>query len=100
MRYLVITKPRGNFPPAMAPTILKATKTWVNARLTDRSLEYFHAFPVGGGAGVANVDSHEALMKMLRESPAFPFTETELHPLVDFNQSMDSAIDLFQKMAG
>jgi hypothetical protein len=37
---------------------------------------------------------------MLRESPAFPFTETEIHPLVDFNQSLDSAIEVFQKMAG
>jgi hypothetical protein len=100
MKYLVIVKPRGNVPPAMAPNILKATKAWVNARLADGSLGYFDGFPVGGGAGVANVDSHEVLMKMLRESPAFPFTETEVHPLVDFNRSVDSAIEMFQKMPG
>jgi hypothetical protein len=100
MKYLFTTKPRGNLPPAVAPAVLKATKAWVNARIADRSLDFFYAFPVGGGAGVVNVDSHEALMKMVRDSPAFPFTETELHPLVDFNQSMDSALELFQKMVG
>ena len=100
MKFLFMTKPRGNFPPAAAGNILKATKAWVNARHADRSLEYFYAFPAGGGAGVVNVDSNEALMKMLRDSPAFPFTETEIHPLVDFNQSMDSAIAMFERMAG
>jgi hypothetical protein len=100
MKYLVISKPRGNLPPAMAVNILGGTKAWVNARIKDKSLEYFYAFTIGGGAGIANADSHEGLMKMMRENPAFPFTETDVHPLVDFNPSMESAIQMFQKMAG
>jgi len=100
MKYLVIAKPRGNAPPAVLPTVLKATKAWVNARIADKSLDYFHGFPIGGGAGVANADSHEAMMQLLRSSPSFPFTETEVHPLVDLNASIDSAIAIFEKMAG
>jgi hypothetical protein len=99
MKYLVISKPRGNLPPAMAANILTATKAWINARIKDRSVEYFYAFTIGGGVGVANADSHEALMKNIRENPAFPFVETEVQPLVDFNESVDSAVRMFQKMA-
>jgi muconolactone delta-isomerase len=100
MKYLVISKPRGNVPPAMAVNMLKATKTWVNARIKDRSLEHFYAFTIGGGVGVVNADSNDALMKTLRQNPAFPFVETEVHPLVDFNESIDVGIQMFEKMAG
>ena len=99
MKYLVVSKPRGNLPPAMAPNILKGAKAWVNAGIKNRSVEYFYAFPTGGGVGVANADSHEALMKTMRENPAFPFLDMEVHPLVDFNESIDSAVQMFQKMA-
>lgn len=83
MKYLVIARPRGNLPPDRAVDVLRGTKEWLAA---------------GGGVGVANADSHEASMRQIRENPAFPFTETEVHPLVDINQSLDSAIQVFQKM--
>ena len=69
MKYLVISKPRGNLPPTMAANILTATKAWINARIKDRSVEYFYAFTIGGGVGVANADSHEALILVANSYP-------------------------------
>ena len=47
---------------------------------------------------VTTADSHEALMDRLREFPLFPFVDWDVRPLVDINQSLDSAIQLFQRM--
>ena len=99
MKYLVTAAPRGNFPPGGAVPILKAGKEWIGAGLKSKRIESFYGFAEGGGTGVVNADSHDDLMKQLRENPLFPFTETTVRPLVDINQSLDSAIQMFQKMA-
>ena len=58
-----------------------------------------HGFPEGGGVAVTNADSHEDLMASMREFPLFPFVEWQVHPLVDINRSLDSAIEMFRSMA-
>ena len=100
MKYLTISKPRGNIPPDMAAGIFKAGKEWIDVRLKDGTLDFVHGFPQGGGVAVANADSHEALMARMREFPLFPFVDQEVHPLVDINKSLDSAIEMFQRMTG
>ncbi len=47
----------------------------------------------------ANADSHEDLMNTGRDFPLFPFVEWEIRPLVDINKSLDSAVQMFQRMA-
>ena len=99
MKYLTVTRPRGNIPPEAAVGIFQAGKEWLNARVADGTLDVVHSFPAGGGVSIANADSHEALMDRMREFPLFPFVEGEVHPLVDINRSLDSAIQMFQRMA-
>ena len=98
MKYLTITSPRGNLAPEIAGGVFQAGKEWLNAGVADGTLDFVHGFPAGGGVAVANADSHEALMDRLREFPLFPFVDWDVRPLVDINQSLDSAIQLFQRM--
>ena len=99
MKYLTITRPRTAIPPEAATGLFQAAKACLNARVADGTLGFVHAFPAGGGVAVTNADSHEALLNSLREYPLFPFTALEMEPLVDINQSFNSAVQLFQRMA-
>ena len=100
MKYLVITTPRGNLPPERGGAIFQAGKDWLNARVADGTLDFVHGFPAAGGVAIANAESHEAFMEQIRGFPLFPFVEWDVRPVVNINQSLDSAMRLFQSMAG
>ena len=100
MKYLVVTTPHGNLPPDAAEGLFKAGKAWLDAAVADRTIDFVHGFAGGGGVSVANADSHDALMAQIRGFPLFPFVGWDIRPLVDIHRSFDSAIEMFQKMAG
>ena len=47
-----------------------------------------------------NADSHEDLMEKMRGFPLIPFVDWQVRPLVDIDRSLDSAVEMFKKMAG
>jgi muconolactone delta-isomerase len=98
MKFLVLTKPRS-MPPERGAEVLKAQKEWFRAKQANHSLDIVYGFPEGGGVSIGNADSPEALMRLIREAPAFPFVEFEIRPLVDINTSLDSAVQMFERMA-
>ena len=99
MKYLTLTKPRGNLPPDIAEGVFQAGKDWLNAQVANGTLDFVHGFPEGGGVAVSNADSHEELMARMRDFPLFPFVEWQVQPLVDISRSLDSAIEMFRGMA-
>ena len=99
MKFLTLTSPRGNLPPAVAAAIFQDGKAWLNANLSNGTMDFVHGFPEGG-VGVINADSHEDLMEKMRGFPLFPFVDWQVRPLVDIDRSLDSAVEMFKKMAG
>ena len=72
---------------------LRRSKEWVNAKLTEGTLECAYSFPSGGGFFIVNADSHEDLMKQLVDFPLGPLSEFEVQAICDFNQATDMAIE-------
>ena len=99
MKFLINTEPRGNIPPEAAGPVFQAAKEWIAAKVKDGTIDSIHSFPAGGATVIANADSNEALMRDIRDFPLFPFSSWDVRPLVDINESFDSAIEMFRKMA-
>jgi muconolactone delta-isomerase len=98
MKFVIITAPKGNLPPEAAGPLFQAAKQWIDAKIEDGTIETIYGFPAGGAVTISNADSHEELMRTIRDFPLFPFTDWDIRPLVDINESFDSAIAMFQKM--
>lgn len=101
MKFLVIATPRPNpmIPPPALAEILKAQRSWLQARRSDGTFECNYAFPNGGGMAVVNVDSHEALSEMVFDAPAFAVTDLEIKTLNDSDASMGAAIAALERAA-
>ena len=99
MKFAITTTPLGNLPPEMAEPLFQAAKAWLADRKNDGTIDVTHGFPEGGGLSIANAGSHEELMNTIRGFPLFPFIRWDIRPLVDINESMDSAIAMFRQMA-
>ncbi len=99
MKFVLTTTPRGNLPPQLAEPLFQATKQWLADKKTDGTIDITHGFPEGGGLSIANANSHEDLMNTIRGFPLFPFVEWDIRPLVEINESLDSAAGVFRKMA-
>ena len=99
MKFVIWTTPRGNLPPEAAEPLFQAAKQWLADKKNDGTIDVTHGFPEGGGLSIANASSHEELMSTIRAFPLFPFVDWDIRPLVDINESMDSAVAMFRQMA-
>lgn len=99
MKFAIVTRPLGNLPPEAAGPLFQAAKQWFSDKTKEGIIDAVYGFPEGGGLTIANADSHEDLMNTVRDFPLFPFVEWEIRPLVDINKSLDSAVQMFQRMA-
>lgn len=64
--------------------------------MRDGRIETTYLFPDGGGFAIFNVDSPEALQKMIHENPASPFLKHEVRPLLDFDSGLDQLQERFR----
>jgi hypothetical protein len=73
MKFLITVTPRRDtaIPPQAVAAMLSAQRDWMHERINDRTIEFAYGFTTGGGCGVVNVDSHEALSELLMKS-GFP----------------------------
>ena len=99
MKFVIATKPRGNLPPEAAGPLFQAAKQWLGDKTKEGTIETVYGFPEGGGLSISNASSHEELMDTIRDFPLFPFVEWDIRPLVDINKSLDSAVEMFQRIA-
>ena len=99
MKFVIATTPKGNLPPQLAEPLFVASKQWLADKKNDGTIDITHGFPEGGGLSIANANSHEDLMNTIRDFPLFPFVDWDIRPLVDINTSLDSAVEMFRKMA-
>lgn len=101
MKFLVITKPVYPIPPEAAPGLMDAMTAWVNQNTDSGKFEVTWAFAgKSGGGGIVNVDSLDELDAIMVGFPFGPFSEIEIHPIVDLNDSIQRSKQAFQAMAG
>ncbi len=98
MKFVIATRPLGNLPPEAAGPLFQAAKQWLSDKTKEGIIDAVYGYQEGGGLTIANADSHEDLMNTVRGFPLFPFVAWEIRPLVDINKSLDSAVEMFQKM--
>ena len=99
MRTVVIVRPQFPVPPDQLPTLFDGFADW-RERYRD-SMESFEFFAGGGGGfGVFNVPDEATLNQIMVEYPLLPFSEVEVHPLVDGDTALDQWRQTLQQMMG
>ena len=93
MKFLVITKSKHPIPPEMTVPIADAMTAWANALTESGKIEAIWAFAgLAGGAGIANVDSLEELDGIMAGFPFGAFSDIEILPLVELNDSLQRLV--------
>ncbi len=102
MKFLVTVTPRRDapIPPGAVAGMLSAQRDWLHDRMQDGTIEFAYGFPTGGGCGVVNVDSHEALSELLVRSPGFMISDYQTAALSDIDATMGNAIAALERAAG
>ena len=84
----------------MVPGLMDAMTAWTNKHTESGKFEASWAFAGrAGGGGIVNVDSLEELDAMMAEFPIGPFSEVEVHALVDLNESLQRVKEAALAMA-
>jgi muconolactone delta-isomerase len=97
MRFLIVTKSKSPLPLEMAMPMLQAMKGWLSQNSAKTRESWGFAGTQGGG-GIIEVDSLEELDAIMQAFPLAPFSETEIYPLVDVQESLDRSIQAIQAM--
>jgi hypothetical protein len=102
MKFLLIVTPRrdSSIPPTAVAQMLAAQRDWLHDRRDDGTVEFVYSFATGGGCGVVNVESHEALNQLLLDSPAFIVNDYDARALADIDISLGNAIAALERAAG
>ena len=100
MKFLVITKTRGNtaVPPAAMPAIVEATKAFITRGRNAGKWEAIYAHP-GGGVAISNHDTAEELYSWLADYPLNALQDVEVFPLVDVDQALDKSLQVARQTA-
>jgi hypothetical protein len=102
MKFLLIVTPRrdSSIPPAAVAGMLAAQRDWLHDRMTDGTVEAAYSFPAGGGCGIVNVESHEALNQLIVDGPAFMISDYGVHALADLDTSLGNSVAALERVAG
>ena len=94
MKYLVTALPGTTpIPPEQAADLYQAAAEWGEAALADGRADCLYTFADGGGIGIGNADSHEAVFGILISYPMYPFFHWEVKPLCDWGQSFQMILE-------
>ncbi len=100
MRFLIAGKNKYQMPPEMAPAIVDATIAWAKKYTGNGKIEQLWGLAgMSAGGGIANVDSADELDAIMTEFPLGPFTDIEVHPMVDLAGSMEKLKQAMQAAA-
>lgn len=90
MKFLVYTRRNGTVAPDEAfLSTLQAHKEWHGSATKNGQIEAIYGFPEGGGVAIVNAKSAEELHEQLLQSPLSLYLETEVRPLIEFNEGLD-----------
>jgi muconolactone delta-isomerase len=90
MKFLVVSKRTAPPPPEAWLDLTDASAAWADQYMRSGELEAAWSIAGGGGmAGVVTVESLEALEAIMVEFPWAPFSDIEVHPLVDLQTSTE-----------
>ncbi len=97
MKFLLISKPRFQLPPEMALPVIEGFAAFLS-KYTESGhiLESWSFAGVTGGGALLQVDSHEELDAISIENPIAPFSEIEVYPLVDLQESIQRGKQIVQ----
>jgi len=101
MKFLLIVKPRQStvLPPAAVASMLSAQRAWLQDRRADGTFDCSYGFPLGGGCGIVNVDSHEALNELMLAAPSFVINDFEAHALCDVDVALGNVVKMLEGVA-
>jgi hypothetical protein len=101
MKFLVLTTPRPSptIPPKAAAAALSATREWLGQRRTDGTFECAYGLVTGGGCAIVEVESHEALNKLMLDAPASMISDYEVWALGDADVQLGNAISALERAA-
>ncbi len=90
MRFLITGKNKYLMPPEMGPGVVDATIAWAKKYTASGKIEQLWGLAgMSAGGGILNVNSADELDAIMTEFPLGPFTDIEVHPLVDMVGSME-----------
>jgi muconolactone delta-isomerase len=97
MKFLITTKSRighNAHKPADPQAVFQAAHAWNRSRIDDGTLDCVYGHLDGrGGASIANAESHEQLLSMIRSSPMYHYMDYEIQPLCDLELLWKLQID-------
>ncbi|MGO9256700.1 MAG: hypothetical protein ACLQU1_10420 [Bryobacteraceae bacterium] len=94
MKFLVTVTPRRQQVPPV--TALEASKAWIDAKLADKTFDCSYAFVTGGGVGICNAGSADALNQLIFSYPGYPFVDFKIEPLCDIHLALDQVIAMLR----
>ena len=98
MKFLLTVTPRkGQIPPI---AVMDAAIAWIKGKLADKTADCVYAFIPGGGVGIFNADSNDAMLKLLISYPAFPFVDFKVDGLCDVAMALDQVKAMLQRAGG
>lgn len=99
MRALIISRPKFLVPREEFPGLLEAFAAWRERYKS--MMEKFEFFVSGtGGGGIVNVPDEQTLACMLMEYPFGPYSDTEVHPIVDGDTALGMWREMLSQMTG
>jgi len=98
MKFLVTVTPRRLQMPPVA--MIDQAQAWIKAKIADKTADCSYAFITGGGVGIFNADSTDAMMKLLMNYPGYPFADFKVDPLCDINMALEQVKAMIQRAAG
>ena len=98
MKFLVTVTPRRQQVPPVP--VLEASKAWIDAKLADKTFDCCYSFVTGGGVGICNSESPDALHPLILSYPAYPFVDFKIDPLCDIDLALDQVIAMLRRLGG
>lgn len=100
MRFLLVVKTKYPLPAEAAPGLMDAMMGWASKYTGNGKIEQvwgFAGLPAGGG--ILNVASLEELDAIMTDYPLALFSDTDIFPLVDLQDTLKRAKQAMQAMA-
>ncbi len=102
MKYLVLVYRGQDAADVDDPAALnRANRDWIQARKADGTLEAAYTLLDNAsgliGAGIVNVNSHEALRELLLSYPGYLQAEFEVHPILDAEVAIQQNLNFWKK---
>jgi len=97
MKFLVMVKELPGGPaPEDAMELNRRVAAWVSAQLEAGIVEVAYYMLPKSGMCIINTASHEQLLSLLRQWPAYEFSEFDVRPLAELRHGID---DNYERMA-